>query len=75
MKKNIFSLLWAFIQLKSCLDYSRVEIDLVVRLGRRKAQRMKFGWLGRVGGCPPQILCNKADAVKSARPKGKKCRL
>ncbi len=24
------------------LDYSRVEVDLVVRLGRRKAQRMQL---------------------------------
>jgi hypothetical protein len=48
-------------------DYSRVEVNLVVRLGRREAQRMKFGWLGRVGGRPLQILCNKADIVRSAR--------
>jgi hypothetical protein len=26
----------------SNLDYSRVEVDLVVRLGRRKAQRMQL---------------------------------
>jgi hypothetical protein len=47
----------------------------MVRLGRREAQRMQFGWLGRVGGRPLQLLCNKADIVRLARLKGKKCRL
>ncbi|MEE9502029.1 MAG: hypothetical protein V3V48_08145 [Candidatus Aminicenantaceae bacterium] len=41
---------------------------------------MKFGWLGRVGSELPRADptypgYNKADAVRSVRPKGKKCRL
>jgi len=44
------------------LDYSRIEFAADAR--------------HRVCGCgsPPQMLCNEADAVKSARPKGKLCR-
>ena len=46
-----------------CLDYSRAEVAVDVR---RKG--------GSCGG-PPQLLCNEADTVRSARPQGKKCRL
>ncbi len=44
------------------LDYSRIEFAADAR--------------HRVCGCgsPPQIPCNEADAVKSARLKGKLCR-
>jgi len=44
------------------LDYSRIEFAADAR--------------HRVCSCgsPPQMLCNEADAVKSARPKGKLCR-
>ena len=44
------------------LDYSRIEFAADAR--------------HRVCGCgsPPQMPCNEADAVKSARPKGKLCR-
>jgi len=44
------------------LDYSRIEFAVDAR--------------HRVCGCgsPPQMPCNEADAVKSARPKGKLCR-
>ncbi|NOR21952.1 MAG: hypothetical protein GQ476_04610 [Candidatus Aminicenantes bacterium] len=44
------------------LDYSRIEFAADAR--------------HRVCGCgsSPQMPCNEADAVKSARPKGKLCR-
>ncbi len=44
------------------LDYSRIEFAADAR--------------HRVCGCgsSPQVPCNEADAVKSARPKGKLCR-
>jgi len=35
---------------------------------------MKFGWLGWVGGIPLRMGRNEADAVRSARPEGEKCR-
>ncbi len=44
------------------LDYSRVEIAAAAR--HRSCSR----------GLPPQTACNEADAVRSARLKGKKCR-
>ncbi len=46
----------------SSLDYSRVEIAVDARRG------------GRSCGHPPQVRHNEADAVRSARPKGKKRR-
>ena len=44
------------------LDYSRIEFAADAR--------------HRVCSCgfPPQMPCNEADVVKSARPKGKLCR-
>jgi len=44
------------------LDYSRVEVAVDAR--------------HRVCSCgrPPQMPCNEADAVRSARPKGKEWR-
>ncbi len=58
------------------LDYSRVEANPPhPNINGCKAQRMQFGWLGRVGSHLPQILCNEVYTVRSARLKGKKCRL
>ncbi|MBN1225328.1 MAG: hypothetical protein JXB23_18915, partial [Candidatus Aminicenantes bacterium] len=64
--KYRFQFAGLFVTLSSCrssLDYSRVEIAVEAR------------HKGCSCGCPPQILCNEADAVRSARPMGKKCRL
>jgi hypothetical protein len=49
-------------ELVTNLDYSRIEFAADAR--------------HRVCGCgsPLQMPCNEADAVKSARPKGKLCR-
>jgi hypothetical protein len=43
----------------SSLIYSRIEVAAAARRG------------GRSCGCPPQVLHNKADAVRSVRVKGK----
>ncbi|GAG66821.1 unnamed protein product, partial [marine sediment metagenome] len=45
------------------LDYSRVEVAVDVRHN------------GYSCDISPQIHCNEADAVRSTRLKGKKCRL
>jgi len=56
------------------LDYSRVEVDLVVRLGRRKASAHE-DVVVHFEPTQPNPGRNEVDAVRSARPKGKKCRL
>ena len=45
------------------LDYSRVEATPPhPNINGCEAQRMQFGWLGRVGSYLPQILCNEATS-------------
>jgi len=44
------------------LDYSRVEVAVDTRHSARCCGR------------PPRLRCNKVDAVRSACPKGKRCR-
>jgi len=44
------------------LDYSRVEVAADTRHSARCCGR------------PPLLRCNEVDAVRSARPKGKRCR-
>ena len=45
--------------------YSRAEVTVAARLYGRSG-------LGRIGGIPLRVRYNEADAIKSARPKGKK---
>jgi len=44
------------------MSYSRVEVAVDARHSARCCGR------------PPRLRCNKVDAVRSARPKGKRCR-
>jgi len=44
------------------LDYSRVEVAADTRHSAWSCGRL------------PRLRCNKVDAVRSARPKGKRCR-